>query len=123
MGRTATAAAVASAVDQLLAAGDAAAASPRYSAADFEGKPFEEWPTVTVPVPVYAVLWAAASERDLSFLLAGIPPETASLDAWAPSELVPGEPLCPGGRPAWWDSFWIGLGSALVGATLVKIAF
>lgn len=108
------------AIAELLAAGDAAAEHPRYDIDDYIGRPAAEWPTVTVPVPVYAVLWEAAAKQDLSDLLTGAPPETAALTDYQPGRLVPGEPLCPRGRLYWWDRAWIGASAALAAALALR---
>jgi hypothetical protein len=112
--------AIEAAVAELLAAGDAAAEAPRYSLDDYRGKPAAEWPSVTVPVPVYAVLWDAASDRDLADLLTFAPPQTATLAEYSPGRLVPGEPLCPYGVPRWWDKAWIGASAALAAALALR---
>lgn len=108
------------AVAELLAAGDAAASAPRYDLDDYRGRPAEEWPTVTVPVPVYAVLWETASDQDLADLLTFAPPATAGLADYQPGRLVPGEPLCPRGRRQWWDRAWMGASAALAGALALR---
>jgi hypothetical protein len=105
------------ALNELLGAGTKAAEAPRYELDDYIGRPPDQWPTVTVPVPVYAVLWEAASERDLGDLIGVIPPATAGLEPYAPGNLKAGRPLCPDGRSYWTLGLWAASG-LLLGALL-----
>lgn len=107
------------ALNRLLGAGTEAAEAPRYELDDYIGRPPEEWPTVTVPVPVYAVLWESASERDLGDLLTPFAPLpiTGTLGDYSPARLVPGKPLCPNGRSYWTLGLWAA-GGLLLGALI-----